>query len=235
MKEFFKGYLCGLGLYGFAYFASAVFAISVIDILIADLAAREAASAVMIVVSACDGDSSSVVKYEMQTAAYMQAAVLMYRGSLMPADSSMTPSKNGWSCDVNKAGGNSNQTLLSGEEWYRYFQGTYGVDNVNWNISSFDDMLNHPTSLRGYSADEIGQILGDGWTRSTYGSNGSGWKFIEDAHPDNMVFYHGGGGVHEGAYWGVKSGKTGTIKIVNTSTYVPLPKDKAVIVYGKDW
>ena len=134
-----------------------------------------------------------------------------------------------------KCGNNSNQTLLSGEEWYRYFQDTYGVDYVNWNVSSFDDMLNHPTSLRGYSADEIGQILGDGWTRSTYGSNGSGWKFIENAHLDNMVFYHGGGGVHEGAYWGVKSGKTGTIKIVNTSTYVPLPKDKATIVYGKDW
>ena len=91
MKEFFKGYLCGLGLYGFAYFASAVFAISVIDILIADVAARGASSVVMTVALACDGDSSSVVKYEMQTAAYILAA-LMYRGSLpkgslMPADS----------------------------------------------------------------------------------------------------------------------------------------------------
>lgn len=137
--------------------------------------------------------------------------------------------------NIGESGSGSNQTLLSGEEGYRYFQDTYGADNVNWNVNSFDDMLNHPTSLRGYSADEIGQILGDGWTRSTYGSNGSGWKFIEDAHSDNMVFYHGGGGVHEGAYWGVKSGKTGTIKVVNTSTYVPLPKDKATIVYRKDW
>ena len=107
MKEFFKGYLCGLGLYGFAYFASAVFAISVIDILIADAAARGASSVVMTVVSACDGDSSSVVKYEMQTAAYMLAAVLMYRGSLPKGD--MKASPNGWSCDVSKAGGNGSK------------------------------------------------------------------------------------------------------------------------------
>lgn len=50
-----------------------------------------------------------------------------------------------------------------------------------------------------------------------------------------MVFYHSGGSVHEGAYWCVKSGKTGTIKIVNTCPYMPLPKDKATIVYGNDW
>lgn len=66
-------------------------------------------------------------------------------------------------------------------------------------------MLNYPTSHRGYSADEIGQILDDGWTRSTYGGNGSGWKFIENAYSDNMVFYHGCG------------------------------DDKAIIIYSQDW
>lgn len=106
---------------------------------------------------------------------------------------------------------------------------------MNWSVNSFDDMLNHPTSLRGYSSNEIGQILGEGWTRNTYGSNKSGWKFIENAHTDRMVFYHGGGGVHKGSYWGVKSGSTGTIKVVDTNTYIPLPKDKATIIYGKDW
>lgn len=51
-----------------------------------------------------------------------------------------------------------------------------------------------------------------------------------------MVFYHGGGDAHEGAYGGgVKSGEPGTIKVVDTSTYVPLPKDKATIIHGKDW
>lgn len=33
----------------------------------------------------------------------------------------------------------------------------------------------------------------------------------------------------------IQMGKTGTIKIVNTCPYMPLPKDKATIVYGNDW
>lgn len=101
-------------------------------------------------------------------------------------------------------------------------------------FNSFDDILSHPTSLRGYTVDEIGQILGDGWSRDVYGSNGSGWKFIENAHPDNMVFFHGGGGMHKGAYWGVKSGRTGTVKVVDT-TYVPLNGDKATIIDVEEW
>ncbi len=106
-----------------------------------------------------------------------------------------------------ESGSNSNQILLYGDEWYRYFQDTYGADNVNWNVNSFDEMLRHPTSLRGYSADEIGQILRDSWVGDTYGSNASGWEFIEKAHPDNMVFYHGGGGkAHNGAYYGISTG-----------------------------
>ena len=137
-----------------------------------------------------------------------------------------------------KSGSNSNQTLLYGDEWYRYFQDTYGADNVNWNVNSFDEMLRHPTSLRGYSADEIGQILGDGWVRDTYGSNASGWKFIERAHPDNMVFYHGGGGkAHGGAYYGISFGgkNGGRVKVVDVNTYHPTADDPAIIIYNEDW
>lgn len=98
-------------------------------------------------------------------------------------------------------------------------------------------MLNHPTSLRGYSADEIGDILGDGWTRNTYGSNGSGWKYIENAHPDNMVFYHGGGGQHQGAYYGVAYGgkNGGRVKIADINTYLPKKNDRATIILNEDW
>ncbi|MBD5455803.1 MAG: hypothetical protein HDR23_04920 [Lachnospiraceae bacterium] len=77
--------------------------------------------------------------------------------------------------------------------------------------------------------------MGEGWTRDTYGSNGSGWRFIENDHPDNMVFYHGGGGTHEGAYWGISSGPTGKVKVVDTDTYVPRSNDKATIIYSEDW
>ena len=74
--------------------------------------------------------------------------------------------------------------------------------------------MEHPISLRNYTADEVADILGEGWIRGTYGSNGKGWKFIEEAHPYNMIFYHDGGGEHVGAYYGITSGKTGRIKVL---------------------
>lgn len=132
-------------------------------------------------------------------------------------------------------GNKNDKTLITGEEWYRYFQDEYGVENVSWDVHSFDDILSHPTSLRNYSADEIETILGKGWAKGTYASNGSGWKFIQESHPENSIFYHGGGGVHGGAYYGVASGKTGKIKIVDVETYIPLPDDNANIIYNFDW
>lgn len=35
----------------------------------------------------------------------------------------------------------------------------FGVENVTWTVNSFDEMLRHPTSLREYTADEIGVVL----------------------------------------------------------------------------
>jgi len=135
----------------------------------------------------------------------------------------------------------NNQTLLLGDEWYQYLQDTYGKDNVHWSVNSFDEIMKHPTSLRGYGPDEMANILGSGWTQDTYGSNGSGWKFIQDAHPDNMVFYHEGGGVHGGAYYGISYGaqkgsvKGGKTKVVDYNTYIPVNNDKATVIYNKDW
>lgn len=54
--------------------------------------------------------------------------------------------------------------------------------------------------------------------------------FIQEAHPENMLFYHNGGGQHGGAYYGVSSGKTGKIKIVDSNTYIPTLDDNAYIV-----
>lgn len=126
-----------------------------------------------------------------------------------------------------------NKILLSGNEWYRCLQEIYGIENVNWNVSSFDDIMRYPTSLREYTVDEITDVLGDGWIRGTYGSNGSGWKFIEKKHPDNMIFFHGGGGWREGVYYVIRFGgkNGGRIKIVDINTYVP---DAAIIIYNKD-
>lgn len=53
------------------------------------------------------------------------------------------------------------------------------------------------------SADEVGRALGSEWARGTYGSKG--------------------GGKHGGAYYGISSGATGKVKVVNPKTYIPLP------------
>lgn len=72
-------------------------------------------------------------------------------------------------------------------------------------------------------------MLGDGWTSSSYGSSGTGWKFINNAHPDLMVFKHNADGIHRGAYYGFSTSVTGTVKFVGND-YLPLLGDKATII-----
>ena len=54
------------------------------------------------------------------------------------------------------------------------------------------------------------------------------WKIMKD---DVSVFYHLSGGIHGGAYYGISSGATGKIKVVDPNTYIPLYGDKATIIY----
>ena len=121
------------------------------------------------------------------------------------------------------------QTPRTGEEWNRYFQDTYGAENVKWKARSFEHIIENPQTLYGSSQSEIAKILGDGWTADSYGNSGTGWKFINDAHPDLMVFYHNADGVHGGAYYGFSSGLTGTVKLVGYD-YIALPGDNAIIL-----
>ena len=121
-----------------------------------------------------------------------------------------------------------NEIPRSGVEWNEYLKGKYGADNVHWNINSVDDIFSDPTRLKGYTADELQKILGNDWTRGVYGSNGGGWKLMNG---DISIFYHPGGGKHGGSYYGISSGATGKIKVVNPKTYIPLKGDKATIIY----
>ncbi|WP_379142990.1 RHS repeat domain-containing protein [Paenibacillus sp. sgz500992] len=116
----------------------------------------------------------------------------------------------------------------SGAEWNEYYKSKYGNKNVVWvsELKSYNDILNNPKALWGKSADEVGKALGNGWTRGTYGSAGTGWKFTSG---DKSVFYHPGGGIHGGSYVGFSSGQTGKVKVVG-SDYKPLPGDKAIII-----
>ena len=121
-----------------------------------------------------------------------------------------------------------NEIPRSGAEWNEYFKGKYGADNVQWNINSVDDIFSDPTRLKGYTADELQTVLGSDWTRGVYGSNGGGWKLMNG---DISIFYHPGGGKHGGSYYGISSGTTGKIKVVNPETYIPLKGDKATVIY----
>ena len=121
-----------------------------------------------------------------------------------------------------------NEIPRSGAEWNEYLKGKYGADNVRWNINSVDDIFSNPTRLKGYTVDELQTILGNDWTRGVYGSNGGGWKLMNG---DISIFYHPGGGKHGGSYYGISSGATGKIKVVNPETYIPLKGDKATVIY----
>ena len=59
------------------------------------------------------------------------------------------------------------------EDYHTYYVGT-GV-LVHNKKCAFGEFYENPESLIGKSADDIGNALGDGWTRTTYGSNGDGW------------------------------------------------------------
>ena len=87
----------------------------------------------------------------------------------------------------NKGTGNSVQIPRTGAEWNDYYKSKYGDGNVTWvtELKSYDDILNNPKALWGKSADEVGRALGDGWTKGTYGSAGTGWKFTNG---DKSVF-----------------------------------------------
>jgi len=129
---------------------------------------------------------------------------------------------------LNEGTGYSAQIPRTGAEWNDYYKSKYGDGNFTWvtELKSYDDILSNPKALCGKSADEVGRTLGYGWTKGTYGSAGIGWKFTNG---DKSVFYHPGGGGHEGSYIGFSSGQTGKVKVVGPD-YKPLPGDKATVI-----
>ena len=103
-----------------------------------------------------------------------------------------------------------------------------GVGEVEVFLTA-EDIAKNPQILYGKSKEDISNILGDEWKEGTYGSKKTGWKFIKD---DKSVFYHTGGGLHKGSYYGYSSGTTGKVKIVGDD-YIPTPDDKATIIHVK--
>lgn len=109
--------------------------------------------------------------------------------------------------------------------------GTKTVAQGTWTVFTFDDLVANPKLLWGKSADEVQSILGEGWVKSTYGSKELGWKFINQKHPNNMVFHSINGTRHGGSpYWGISTSSNGRIKVVSKD-YIPTLNDKAKIIY----
>ncbi|MCR4942553.1 MAG: hypothetical protein K5978_07170 [Campylobacter sp.] len=121
-----------------------------------------------------------------------------------------------------------NRSPMTGTDWNNYFINKYNQKNVRWKLNSIEDIWSSPTRMVGYSEKEMKSVLGDGWMKGAYGSKGDGWKYMKD---DISVFYHPTGGKHGGAYYVISSGATGKIKVVNPNTYIPLPGDKATIIF----
>lgn len=120
----------------------------------------------------------------------------------------------------------SNQGYVTGEDWNNYFKEKYGASNVQWKPNSFQDIIDNPQRLWGCTPSEIESILGDGWQFKTYGSNGQGWEFHS---PQGRVFYHAGGGIHGGSYYGFGTGPTGVVKLVD-GEYIYFPDEKSTII-----
>ncbi|MGY3779293.1 T7SS effector LXG polymorphic toxin [Isobaculum melis] len=121
------------------------------------------------------------------------------------------------------------QQPVIGEQWNKYFQEKYGAENVRWKPTSFEDIIINPERLYGSTKEEIRSILGDGWIEGVYGSKGTGWKFTSS---EGSIFYHGGGGVHDGTYYGFSNGVNGRVKIVKQKDgYNPTSDDKATIIW----
>jgi hypothetical protein len=150
------------------------------------------------------------------------------KNRVMSTSKGRVESESSITCEDGSKTNFNNEIPRSGAEWNEYLKGKYGADNVRWNINSVDDIFSDPTRLKGYTVDELQTILGNDWTRGVYGSNGGGWKLMNG---DISIFYHTGGGKHGGSYYGISSGATGKIKVVNPETYIPLKGDNATIIY----
>ena len=110
------------------------------------------------------------------------------------------------------------------EDYHTYYVGENSL--LVHNKCAFQEIVDDPTSLWGKSADEVGDILGDTWTKGTYGTKGTGWKFTNG---DKMIAYHPGGGRHVGSYYKISCGKNGIIKVVG-SDYIAGIGEKAKII-----
>jgi hypothetical protein len=98
-------------------------------------------------------------------------------------------------------------------------------------VKSFDDLAANPKAIWGKTADEVGEILGNGWEKKPLNS-GEGWKFLQK-DGDGLVSFTTGNTHHPNStYYKINSGTSGKTKVVGEG-YTKSKGDKSKIVHGK--
>jgi hypothetical protein len=99
-----------------------------------------------------------------------------------------------------------------------------------------DGLLSNPKSIWGLSADELAKLFTDAGYKAVVEASSKGSKkslqIRIERHPIiGNIQVHPGGGRHGGAYYKISTSNQGIIKIVDRTTYVPTPGEKAKIIY----
>lgn len=65
-----------------------------------------------------------------------------------------------------KGGGDVNlQSPMFGEDWHRYFNETYGQENVMWESASIQKIINMPSKMTDFSPEQIANLAqANGWS-----------------------------------------------------------------------
>lgn len=104
---------------------------------------------------------------------------------------------------------------------------TESIAAGNGVLRSFEDLMANPKAIWGKSADNISEILGDGWTKSKL-NDGQGWKFTQDGKDGFVSFSEGSTRHGNSPYYKINSGK-GKFKVVDEN-YKATSNDKSTII-----
>lgn len=112
---------------------------------------------------------------------------------------------------------------MTGDDWHRYFNDTYGADSVSWESASMQDIVDMPSKIIDFSPKQISEMaIKNDWSVDSLGKGSlAGVPFEQGGglsmHAPNgssiYIQYHPGGGHHrEMPYYKVSSGKNGIVR-----------------------
>lgn len=112
---------------------------------------------------------------------------------------------------------------MLGDDWHKYFNEKYGTDNVTWESSSIEDIVEMPSKITGYSPKQMsGLAAKNGWSVEPLGKGhlagisfeqGGGLSMHAPNGSSLYIQYHPGGGHHgEMPYYKISSGKNGIVR-----------------------